>query len=167
MEQATAVANAGKGRPEPTLPINNYLPWPTIRLGATPGAMLANGQSKDALFAMVPPPPKPKKINEKLVPPPPPTEMTDGLAGLPIDQLPVPPSRPTIGDKMRVLGVFDDKAIISFPKGMAIKNKWPRTITLGTGEQFESLTVVSVTRDGITIEEDGERTMKPIASITK
>jgi hypothetical protein len=64
-----------------------------------------------------------------------------------------------------VLGVLDDKAIISFPKSMLHKNHWPRTITLGQGEQFESLTVVSINRDGVTIEEDGERTLKPIATI--
>jgi hypothetical protein len=169
-DQATAAASSKKGNPEPTRPLTGFLPWP--RAGA--GAMLATKDSTAAMMALVPPPPppgppKPKKINEKLVPPPPPPEATgapdSGIAGLPIDQLPVPPSRPTIGDKVRVLGVFDDRAIISFPKQLAIKNKWPKTITLGTGDQFESLTIVSINRDGVTIEEDGERTMKPIGAV--
>lgn len=169
---ASAVAKQGAGRQDPAQPISSFLPFPGIHGKA--GSMLANNNT-DALLALVPPPPpstdtkpkKPVKINEKLVPPPPPVQSSagDALAGLPIDQLPVPPSRPTIGDKLKVLGIFDDKAILAFPKAMSQKNKWPRTLTLGTGEQFESLTVVSITRDGITIEEDGERTLKPIATI--
>ncbi len=160
---ASGVAKVGAGRLDPAEPILSFLPFPHVQ-----------SHSADSLLALVPPPPsdKPiklaaKTINERLVPPPPPMEATPtgGIAGLPIDQLPVPPSRPTIGDKLRVLGVMDDKAIISFPKAMASKNKWPKSITLGTGEQFESLTIVSITRDGITIEEDGERTMKPISTI--
>jgi hypothetical protein len=172
LEVAVAAAAQGKGRPEPTRPIDRFEPWPTAK-GA--GSMLAQGKTDpSALLALVPPPPppekpvKPKKINEKLVPPPPPAEVTGaggGLAGLPIDQLPVPPSRPTIGDKLKVLSVFDDRAIIAFPKALQIKNKWPRTISLGTGEEFESLKIVSVNRDGVTIEEDGERSMKPISAV--
>lgn len=163
--EAKSTAKVAAGRIDPVEPITNYLPFPHLPIV----------QAGDAVLALVPPPPpvdkpmKPKTINEKLVPPPPPMEAmpnTGGsIAGLPIDQLPVPPSRPTIGDKVRVLGVLDDKAIIAFPKAMSAKNKWPKTVTLGTGEQFESLTIVSITRDGITIEEDGERTLKPLSTI--
>jgi hypothetical protein len=168
MAAAAQAAAAIKGRPEPTRPVDKYDSWP-----AKSTQTLASGGKQDPadLLALVPPPPppekmKPKKINEKLVPPPPPADAAaGGLAGLPIDQLPVPPSRPTIGDKLKVLGVFDDRAIISFPKSLQIKNKWPRTISLGTGEQFESLTIVSINRDGVTIEEDGERSMKPISAV--
>jgi hypothetical protein len=176
--QTVAIAHAqvGKGRPDPIEPTLNYKPWPRH------GRKDASGTASDnEVLAMVPPPPPPEKsadkkafkptpIKEKLVPPPPPMQGTptsgDVMAeGLPIDQLPAPPSRPTIGDKVKVLGVLDDKAIISFPRSMMQKNHWPKTITLGQGEQFESLTVVSINRDGITIEEDGERTLKPIATI--
>lgn len=166
MGAAAQEAAAKKGSPEPTKPVTVFPSWPPVR----GGSMLANKDAA-ALMALVPPPPppgppKPKKINEKLVPPPPPEAMgTGGIAGLPIDQLPVPPSRPTIGDKVKIIGVFDDRAILAFPKTLAIKNKWPKTITLGTGDQFESLTIVSINRDGVTIEEDGERTMKPIGTV--
>lgn len=165
---AAEAAKQGAGREDPVSPIASFLPWPRARQG-----------DANSMLAMVPPPPptadaaapkksSPKKIDEKLVPPPPPVQMAagpDAIGGLPIDQLPVPPSRPTISDKLKVLGVLDDKALVAFPRAMAIKNKWPKTLMLGPGEQFESFKIVSISQDGITIEEDGERILKPITAI--
>src|SRR5262249_164033 len=146
--QTDAKKGAGRNDPMKPLPRNAYTPWP--RFG--------NTKSNEA-----PPPPdsgdaNAPKVSDKLVPPPPPTSPSPGLpavagataGGLPIDQLPVPPSKPAIGNKLKVLAVMDDRAILAFPAAMTRKNKWPKTLTLGPGEQFESISVVAVTKDGVT-----------------
>lgn len=160
---ATQEAKTGAGRSDPMQPVSTFQPFPRVK------------KAKDEMLAaLVPPPPPsktpppPPKINEKLMPPPPPPgEMpgTGGISGLDIAQLPVPPSRPTIGDKMKVIAVMDDKAMMTFPTRMRLKNKWPKVLTLGAGEQFESISVVSVNKDGVTIEEDGERTVKAVEPV--
>jgi hypothetical protein len=162
VDHATQDANTGAGRSDPMQPVTSFQPFPRGKKA-----------KPDALAALVPPPPPsktpppPPKINEKLIPPPPPPGEMPGAGGmgLPIAQLPVPPSRPTIGDKMKVIAVLDDKAMMTFPTKMRLKNKWPKVLTLGAGEQFESISVVSVNKDGVTIEEDGERTVKAVEPV--
>jgi len=105
------------------------------------------------------------KIAEKLVPPPPPGGDGGGPGDIPIDILPPPPSRPMISDKLQVVSILDDHAIITFPRDLRTKNKWPAYITLAVGEQFDSLKVVGITPDGVTVEEDGERSLKPLPNI--
>lgn len=185
--EAATAARKEIGRVDPMQPLMTFLPFP--RNGRSAPAATNPSGSED----LVPPPPPGEDAAEtkktvgvgvtqtarkniqkagadNLVPPPPPSaEPLSGsggsIAGMPIDQLPVPPSKPTIGDKMKVLAVMDDKAIICFPKAMAIRNKWPRTLTLATGQEFESVKIIGVSKDGVTIEEDNERTLKPISTV--
>jgi hypothetical protein len=174
-EAAEKEAHKEAGRNDPTQQISAYLPFPRVAFKP------ADKEDK----ATVPPPPpdgkavpaapsnsksKPvvaHKVKDQLVPPPPPTALSPNgdLMGLDIAQLPPPPSKPTIGDKMNVLAVMDDHAVIAFPTSIRLKNKWPRTITLATGEQFDSIKVVQITPDGVTIEEDGERSLRPLATV--
>ncbi len=157
---ASSEARMQAGKPDPTLRLRNLKPFPRIRGGGGAGDLgLADA-------AQLPAPP----VVDKALPPPPPPVAADGLvpppepdAGLSLAELPAPPSRPSIANKMKLVGVIGDKAIIAFTdRRQRMENKWPRTITLGRGEQFESVSVVEVTPDSVTIDEDGERSVKSV-----
>jgi hypothetical protein len=107
-----------------------------------------------------------------LVPPPPPLDAPQSLPGsadagsVDLAELPPPPSRPAISGKLKLISIIGDKAVLAFTDARSVHdNKWPKTITLGPGEQFESLSVADVNSDSVTIEEDGERTVKSLESI--
>jgi len=95
----------------------------------------------------------------------PPPEPPSG-AGLSVAELPEPPARPSIADKMKLVGIVGDRAILAFSdRELVRENKWPKMVTLGTGEQFESVKVVGVSGDSVTVEEDGERSVKTIPPV--
>jgi hypothetical protein len=154
-------ARVQAGKPDPFQQVHNYLPFPR-GAGGVASIAAADGASPPA-----PPPPV-----EKILPPPPPpvAASASGLApppepdaGLSLAELPAPPSRPSIANKMKLVGVVGDRAIIAFSdRRLRMENKWPRTITLGRGEQFESVSVVDVSPDSVTIDEDGERSVKSV-----
>lgn len=169
MALAQLDSRSGAGRVDPALPVLGLLPFPRDKKVELPGGPLEPPPTIAHEKKPVPPPPP--KIDETLVPPPPPPSYigpggaagSDG--GVPLTQLPEPPSKPTIADKMKLLGVMDNRAILAFPSSMTMKNKWPKTISLGVGEQFESINLVAVNKDGITIEEDGERSVKSLEPV--
>lgn len=105
----------------------------------------------------------------KLVPPPPPSSefpKQDSIANLPISILPNPPSKPTLVDKLKLISILDDRAILCFSNStIRSKNKWPRTLTLSPGDQFESVSVISVDHDSVTLQEDGERSVKTLERV--
>ena len=170
-DKAASESKLHVGRVDPTQPITAYLPFPRGKKATT------------ELASLVPPPPSSDdepaakgkhgngvvgKIKEKLVPPPPPVEAANlggGSSGISIEELPVPPSKPIIGNQMKIIAVMDDKAVVSFPSSLRSKNKWPKYMTLSSGQQFESITLVNISKDGVTIEEDGERSLKPIPNV--
>ena len=161
---AASEARVQAGKPDPFQRVQNYLPFPR---GAGGVGSVASIAAADSGQPPAPPPPV-----EKILPPPPPPVASgaSGLApppepdaGLSLAELPAPPARPSIGNKMKLVGVIGDRAIIAFSdRRMRMENKWPKTITLGRGEQFESVSVVDVTPDSVTIDEDGERSVKSV-----
>lgn len=89
-----------------------------------------------------------------------------GGGGLALDELPLPPSRQGISEKLKVIAIIGDKVVLQFTdKNLTYRHKWPTLISLGPGEQFESVNVVSVEGDSVTLEEDGERQVKTMAPI--
>jgi hypothetical protein len=121
----------------------------------------------------LPPPPK----YATLAPPPPPTEpiTTPGIAERSVGHagqlasdtaLPEPPEKPLISEKMRLVGVLADKAFFTFTDlGMRRANKFPSTVVLANGEQFESVHLISVEPNSVVLEEDGERVTKDLERI--
>ncbi|HEY9868912.1 MAG TPA: hypothetical protein V6D08_07080, partial [Candidatus Obscuribacterales bacterium] len=157
-------ARAGAGRTDPAARLDSYLPFPRVGPGSPKPEAAVKGPD-------IPPPPPAAKV----VPPPPPAAALGGdvlapppepEAGLSLAELPAPPSRPSIVDKMKLVGIVGDRAVIAFSDRRAVaENKWPRTITLGRGEQFESVSVVDVNPDSVTFDEDGERSVKSIEPV--
>ncbi|HEY9679019.1 MAG TPA: hypothetical protein V6C76_13500 [Drouetiella sp.] len=144
---------------------------------ATPSGLLKTSEINTAKAipkAHVPPPPKFTETH--LAPPPPPTEVTlpgyakqaVGSAGMgaPEAELPEPPEKPLIAEKMKLVGVVADKAFFTFTD-LELKrmNKFPSTVVLANGEQFESVHLVSVAPNSVVLEEDGERITKELERI--
>jgi hypothetical protein len=156
---AAADAKALPRRPDPCEPLSDLKPFP--RSGAA-GADKTGGTGSNPLAEAM----------KKFTPPPPPPGSGPGLPpeppqgdGLSVAELPAPPSKPTVAGKLRLVAIVGDRAIMAFDKGAARENKWPQTLTLGPGEQFESVSIVGVNNDSVTIEEDGERQVKTIESV--
>lgn len=119
----------------------------------------------------VPPPPK-----FALAPPPPPTEtIMPGLAAQSVGQagaavtdaeMPEPPEKPLIAEKMKLVGVLADRAFFTFTDlSLRRANKFPSTVVLANGEQFESVHLISVEPNNVVLEEDGERITKALERI--
>ncbi|MBX9880237.1 MAG: hypothetical protein K2Y22_17395 [Candidatus Obscuribacterales bacterium] len=146
---AEVVARKGAGRKDPFIGITGLKPFPS------------HGASLDEET-----PTAPIKSKRMLVPPPPPVVHTYAPPVLASDQIPEPPSRPMLSHKVRLVAVLADRAVLKITDGrLRADNKWPPTITLGSGEKFESLEVVRVAPDSVTIEEDGERSVKTLERI--
>lgn len=187
--RAKKEAQIAAGRQDPMLPIAEQGAWPQWSRPSEMLADAASGSSPGMGAKFLLPPPGAVKAGKnstprnvasaaklKLVPPPPPMTMP-GLGGgpansgqppdmgLPIAQLPMPPEKPSIMQHLKLSAIIGNKAIIAVPYEVRFQNKWPAVISLGPGEQFESIRVVSVDPDSVTIDEDGERVVKSLASI--
>lgn len=161
----SAEARALANRTDPCAPVGRYFPFP--RVFRAPGSVveqfLASGKDGKKVPAnsskLTPPPPPPGSGPAFAVPPPPNGELS-------VAELPAPPSKPSLAGKLKLVAIIADKAVMTFSdRVMAKENKWPRTITLAPGEQFESVSVVGVKGDSVTIEEDGERSVKTIGAV--
>ena len=84
-----------------------------------------------------------------------------------VERLPDPPTKPTVSDKMQLVGVIGDHVLLSVRQQSSKVNKLPSSLTLGKGEKFDSLSVVDVTNDSVTLDEDGQQTVKTIAPIRR
>lgn len=184
MQQAQIAARESAGRPDPFKYVSGYKPFPrasTEPMDSLPDDISAaddSGGGKQFQNLIQHTKSKIAQASKKqsmLVPPPPP--MGESLAGssgapggyssgLPIDELPAPPTRPSIADKMKLVGVIGDRAIFKFSDNKArMDNKWPKTITLAPGQKFESVSLVNVADTSVTLDEDGERSVKSLDPI--
>lgn len=155
---AAVDARAALGRTDPCAKLENYKPFP--RVGGKPQTAAKVGKSEIAVEGkdkkVTPPPPPPAQFG--LVPPPPPSDMSEGMS---VAELPAPPTKPSLAGKMKLVAIVGDRAILAFSDRSIVRdNRWPSTVTLGPGEQFESVSMVDVTPDSVTLEEDGERSTK-------
>lgn len=86
--------------------------------------------------------------------------------GVPISELPLPPDRPSVVAKLKLVGIIGDRALLTFTDPMfRAENHFPPCISLGSGEQLESVSVIDVTPHSIVLEEDGERQTKELPRI--
>lgn len=80
--------------------------------------------------------------------------------------MPEPPDKPLIAEKMKLVGVLADRAFFTFTdSSLRRANKFPSTVVLANGEQFESVHLVSVDPNSVVLEEDGERITKELERI--
>ena len=160
--EAEAATKGKVGRNDPFSPIDGFKPFPTHG-----GRIYSVG--KKAGISLPPPP-----AGALGVPPPPPNgdALSGYLAGPPqasslnLSDLPLPPTRPSIVPKLKLTGIIDSKAIFSI-KDIAARhaNKWPKTVKLNVGDQFNAVKLISVSNDSVTLEENGSRTIKELEPI--
>jgi hypothetical protein len=80
--------------------------------------------------------------------------------------LPEPPDKPFLADKLKLVGVLGERAVFVFSdQELRRINKWPANLALGPGDQFDSVNVVSVDEQMVTLEEDGRRSVKELETI--
>lgn len=147
-------ARTGAGRRDPYAPNLSYKPYPRVREKEQPENAGDKSEPKQL-----------KQAASRFVPPPPPGVSLPSADQLSVAELPAPPAKPSIVDKMKLLAIVGDRAIISFDRLAARDNHWPKTLSLGPGEQFESVSIVGVNKDAVTLEEDGERSVIKLAGI--
>jgi hypothetical protein len=191
--EATAAAKEVAGREDPTAGTFEKTPYPAPWTKA--GAAAVEEDSKDNAdkgnnVKIPPPPPTADNVTAKSekshktsgkevpIPPPPPSGLTakgsdaGSTAQLPIDELPQPPDKPMVTQKLKLIAILGNKAMFAVPAELRQQNKWPATICVGPGEPYSygdsangSFSVVSVDRDSVTIEEEQERSVKSLPQI--
>ena len=172
-DEASAEARQVAGRKDPMQPTAEHATFPQWSKGGVGGAD-EEGDKPEVVKVPPPPPEIPSTKNEKLAPPPPPP--SDSAVGTNIPgvvdpgQLPMPPEKPSVAQFLKLTAIVGNKAILSVPANVRSMTKWPAIISLGPGEKIEdtnnaALSVVSVDPDSVTIDEDGERSVKTLPTI--
>lgn len=159
-------AGGRAGRKDPFQPIQGYKPFPRpAKLGGIKPGPDITGPPEIAREDLLPPPPPglPAPGNMNDIPP----EVSSPYGGvLTMQELPLPPEKPSVADKMKLLAVVGDRAILGFKNDrLRLANKWPKTVTLGPGESFESVRMIQVKGDTVLLDEDGERSIKDLGPI--
>jgi hypothetical protein len=170
--QATEQARVGAGRNNPFSGIEGgFQPFPSHGAHANVKAdvsaatvsapkTLARKRSDIGPFVPPPPPTAVGAVHESLAPPPPPEGSLDPR------ELPAPPDKPSIAAKLKLVAIIGDRALFTFTDPlMRDEHKWPHDISLGVGEMFENVSVVNVTPDSVTLEEDGDRSVRELPRI--
>jgi hypothetical protein len=146
LDQAKADARQGAGEIDPMAPIGDA----PVSLADRSGG----GKKADPRFAV----------------PPPPVAMQLDQDGNPISSQAPPPAVAVmpqkVSESVRVVGLMDDKAIIVIPKSVCREHNLHRTVmTIGAGDQVGDMKVVAVTKDGVTVSEDGEKQTKRLNDV--
>lgn len=164
---AAEQARIGSGRPDPfSPPLVPYRKFPMQKGSASSVYRLEDKPKKAAMKVLAPPPP-PGTVAARdliphgnMVPPPPEGDM------LSLKELPSPPDKPLLSGKLKLLGIVGNRAVFTITDNLLrMQHKWPRYLTLATGEQFESISVLSIAPDAVTLEEDGEKQVKELTRI--
>jgi hypothetical protein len=159
-DEALEQARAHKGRPDPFAPLPTPKRFPAT--GAASEIEAKGEQSasvKHSRFGKVPPIPT-------LVPPPPPGTASMPVDSIPVNELPLPPDRPSLANKLKLTGVVGNRAFFHLTDNeLIMREKLPRDITLAPGEQFQNVKLISVGADFATLSEDGEQIVKNLPAI--
>jgi hypothetical protein len=157
-ETASERARLGAGRVDPFSPfMEKELPAGSAFATLKMKKLTTTGTQSREKHGFIPPPPP-----TVLAAPPPPTAAEPKQSF----QLPEPPAKPRLADSMKLVGIIGQQALFVFTdKELRRVNKWPRTLALSPGEQFESVNLLSTDDHLATLEEDGVRTVKELPII--
>lgn len=158
-EQAAPLARESAGRADPMSPIDGFKPFPSS--GGLAESRSTEDKHSHEKGSLIPPPP----IGS--IPPPPPAILS-GAQGdtLPLNELPTPPERPSIAKHLKLVGILGDRAFMAVTDPYVRKvNRLPKTLAVSPGDRVDYLSVVSVSDTSVTLEEDGQRLVKHLASL--
>lgn len=158
-EQAAPIARESAGKIDPLAPISGYRSFPTS------GERRVSKQDEEKhsghKTGLIPPPPI-----DGIPPPPPP--ILSGAQGesLPLSELPTPPEKPSIAKHLKLVGILGDRAFMSVTDpNLRRTYRLPKTLALSAGDTVDFLNVIAVSSSSVTLEEEGERTVKHLAAL--
>ena len=167
-EQKPSNKRAWSSRSNPfSAPLTQYKKFPLQR-GSAHTEVTVEPVKKKPIKIMVPPPPPGAIRPADLIPhgnmvPPPPTGDGDMLS---LKELPSPPEKPSLSGKLKLIGIVGNRAVFTFSDGLLrLQHNWPHYLTLAAGEQFEGVTVMNISPDAVTVEEDGEKQTKELPRV--
>lgn len=105
--------------------------------------------------------------------PPPPPDATSTFESTPVAAAPAPAYAESIRSRvhdgllanMTLSAVIDNRAIFKINPYYRKKHGLPSAISLGPGDEFESVSVVTIDGDDVTVSEGQKRTVKTIAAL--
>lgn len=158
-EQAAPLARQGAGKIDPLAPISGYGSFPSSaeRRVAKP----AEDRHSSEKNGLIPPPPVGS------IPPPPPP-ILPGAEGdsLPLSELPTPPEKPSIAKHLKLVGILGDKAFMAVTdQNLRRTYRLPKTLAVSPGDRVDFLSVIAVSPSSVTLEEEGERTVKHLSAL--
>lgn len=157
-EQAAQVARVSAGKADPLSPIIGFKKFPTSgeRKIDRP---IGKEKGKNGL---IPPPPM-----DAIPPPPPPILPGQTVQGdiLPLNELPSPPERPSIARHLKLIGVLGDRAFLSTDSYVRQSNRLPKVLSLSPGDRVDYVSVLAVTDNSVTLEEDGQKLVKRLSAL--
>lgn len=164
-EVVVAEAKQGAGRNDPMMPFSAGQQFPRY----SNGKLAENSKSTPVeQVVRVPPPPtieSPQATSSPVnAPKTRPAELATSREIYVCPPLPVP-EKPFLGADLKVCGMLDNKVILQLPSWVCRDYGWPATISLSPGEQFNSLSVVSVNGATVTVDEDGDSSVITLAAI--
>lgn len=78
--------------------------------------------------------------------------------GITADELPPPPDKPLLAEKLKLNGIVGNRAILAFKdKGYSRENGWRPYVTLGPGQRFDSVKLVAIGDESVVVEEEGQQ----------
>jgi len=158
-EQAAPIARQDAGKTDPLAPVSGYSAFPSSgeRKISKPRVEGNTGEKT----GLIPPPP-PGAI------PPPPPPILPGPQGdsLPLSELPPPPEKPSIARHLKLVGILGDKAFMAVTdQNLRRTYRLPRTLAVSPGDRVDFLSVIAVSASSVTLEEEGERTVKHLSAL--
>lgn len=153
-EQASPLARVSAGKSDPLSPIIGFKQFPAF--SGSRISITSEEKSSGEKPLMIPPPPPGS------IPPPPPPILT-GREGdtLSLDELPVPPEKPSIAKYLRLVGILGDRAFMSVTDPSVRRaNRLPKTLAVSAGDRVEYLNVIAVSASSVTLEENGQTHVK-------
>lgn len=158
-EQAAPIARESAGKIDPLAPISGYRSFPTS--GERRVSKAEEEKHSSRKTGLIPPPPI-----DGIPPPPPP--ILSGAQGesLPLSELPTPPEKPSIAKHLKLVGILGDKAFMSVTDpNLRRTYRLPKTLALSAGDTVDFLNVIAVSSSSVTLEEEGERTVKHLSAL--
>jgi hypothetical protein len=76
-----------------------------------------------------------------------------------------PPSPPLDSDKLHLVAVIEDRALLRVNPKLVSEGNWPQHLLLGPGDKYDSISVLEISNDSVTLDEDGKKVVKTIAPI--
>ncbi len=163
-QEAVDRARLEAGRANPFDSVEGALPFPKSEESShsAEGLLSAGGKIPpppgmgSGPHGLPPPPPGVDSLAAGDLPPPPPP--TDGGTGITFDELPPPPEKPLLMRKLKLNAIVGDRVILTFKdRNYPAKHGMKRFITLTEGQEFDTVTLVSINSDKAVLEEDGKK----------